>query len=173
MLFAGWATDRFFGGRAPRLCVFLMALSAACFAAFWFVPSAALGAVALCFGGFCLYGPQALTGVTARTRRPSVSRGRRSASFRCFPVSAYLSPEMSAAISRIPRAGGCSRSWRPSRRLSQARCSSWRSGARRPAATNVAECRADGAIELEMPAGRVRIQGDLSCVYGPLRCRAI
>ena len=65
MLFAGWATDRFFGGRAPRLCVFLMALSAACFAAFWFVPSAALGAAALCLGGFCLYGPQALTGVTA------------------------------------------------------------------------------------------------------------
>ena len=65
MLFAGWATDRFFGGRAPRLCVFLMALTAACFAAFWFVPSAALGAAALCLGGFCLYGPQALTGVTA------------------------------------------------------------------------------------------------------------
>ena len=65
MLFAGWATDRFFGGRAPRLCVFLMALTAACFAAFWFLPSAALGAAALCLGGFCLYGPQALTGVTA------------------------------------------------------------------------------------------------------------
>ena len=28
MLFAGWATDRFFGGRAPRLCVFLMLLTA-------------------------------------------------------------------------------------------------------------------------------------------------
>ena len=27
MLFAGWATDRFCGGRAPRLCVFLMALT--------------------------------------------------------------------------------------------------------------------------------------------------
>ena len=65
MLFAGWATDRFFGGRAPRLCVFLMALTATCFAAFWFVPSAVLGAAALCLGGFCLYGPQALTGVTA------------------------------------------------------------------------------------------------------------
>ena len=65
MLFAGWATDRFFGGRAPRLCVFLMALTAGCFAAFWFLPSTVIGAAALCLGGFCLYGPQALTGVTA------------------------------------------------------------------------------------------------------------
>ena len=69
MLFAGWATDRLFGGRAPRLCVFLMALTAALFAAFWFLPaggaSGFLGAAALCMAGFCLYGPQALTGVTA------------------------------------------------------------------------------------------------------------
>ena len=65
MLFAGWATDRFFGGRAPRLCVFLMLLTAALFAAFWLLPSALAGSVALCLGGFCIYGPQALTGVTA------------------------------------------------------------------------------------------------------------
>ena len=65
MLFAGWATDRFFGGRAPRLCVFLMALTAGLFLAFWFLPSGFAGAAALCAGGFCLYGPQALTGVTA------------------------------------------------------------------------------------------------------------
>ena len=65
MLFAGWATDRFFGGRAPRLCVFLMVLTAALFAAFWFLPSAVAGSAALCLGGFCIYGPQALTGVTA------------------------------------------------------------------------------------------------------------
>ena len=65
MLFAGWATDRFFGGRAPRLCLFLMALTAALFAAFWFMPAGVVGAIALCLGGFCLYGPQALTGVTA------------------------------------------------------------------------------------------------------------
>ena len=38
MLFAGWATDRLFGGRAPRLCVILMALTAALLAAFWFLP---------------------------------------------------------------------------------------------------------------------------------------
>jgi OPA family glycerol-3-phosphate transporter-like MFS transporter/OPA family sugar phosphate sensor protein UhpC-like MFS transporter len=65
MLFAGWATDRFFGGRAPRLCLFLMVLTAALLAGFWFLPAGMLGAAALCVGGFCLYGPQALTGVTA------------------------------------------------------------------------------------------------------------
>ena len=65
MLASGWATDRLFGGRAPRLCVFLMALTAALFAAFWLVPSAGLASAALIAAGFALYGPQALTGVTA------------------------------------------------------------------------------------------------------------
>jgi OPA family glycerol-3-phosphate transporter-like MFS transporter/OPA family sugar phosphate sensor protein UhpC-like MFS transporter len=69
MLFAGWATDRLFGGRAPRLCVFLMALTAGLLAAFWFLPVGGwtkyLAMTALCLAGFCLYGPQALTGVTA------------------------------------------------------------------------------------------------------------
>jgi len=65
MLFSGWATDRFFGGRAPRLCVFLMLLTALLLAGFWFLPAGVSGAAALCLGGFCLYGPQALTGVTA------------------------------------------------------------------------------------------------------------
>ena len=69
MLVAGWATDRLFGGRAPRLCVFLMALTAGLLAAFWFLPAGGatgiLGSLALCAAGFCLYGPQALTGVTA------------------------------------------------------------------------------------------------------------
>ena len=69
MLFAGWATDRLFGGRAPRLCVFLMALTAALLAAFWFLPAGGftgfLAVAALCVAGFTLYGPQALTGVTA------------------------------------------------------------------------------------------------------------
>ncbi len=69
MLAAGWATDRLFGGRAPRLCVFLMALTGGLLAAFWFLPAGGytgfLGATALCAAGFSLYGPQALTGVTA------------------------------------------------------------------------------------------------------------
>ena len=69
MLASGWATDRLFGGRAPRLCMFLMALTAGLLAAFWFLPAGGatglLGGAALCAAGFCLYGPQALTGVTA------------------------------------------------------------------------------------------------------------
>ncbi len=65
MLFSGWATDHFFGGRAPRLCVFLMILAAALFGAFWILPAGIAGGAAICLAGFCLYGPQALTGVTA------------------------------------------------------------------------------------------------------------
>lgn len=65
MLFAGWVTDRLFAGRAPRLCVFLMLATAGLLAAFWVLPGGIAGAAALCLAGFCLYGPQALTGVTA------------------------------------------------------------------------------------------------------------
>ena len=65
MLVAGWATDRLFGGRAPRLCMFLIAFTAALFAAFLLVPSPMLASAALVAAGFTLYGPQALTGVTA------------------------------------------------------------------------------------------------------------
>jgi len=69
MLFAGWATDRLFGGRAPRLCVFLMLLTAIFLALFFFLPAGGVtgivGVGALCLAGFTLYGPQALTGVTA------------------------------------------------------------------------------------------------------------
>jgi OPA family glycerol-3-phosphate transporter-like MFS transporter/OPA family sugar phosphate sensor protein UhpC-like MFS transporter len=42
-----------------------MALTAAMLAAFWVLPAGMAGAAALCLGGFFLYGPQALTGVTA------------------------------------------------------------------------------------------------------------
>ncbi len=45
------------GGGAPRLCVFLMALTAGLMAMFWFLPAG--GATGI------LAGPQALTGVTA------------------------------------------------------------------------------------------------------------
>ena len=65
MLASGWATDRLFGGRAPRLCVFMMALTAAALVAFWIVPSPLLASVAFVASGFLLYGPQALTGVSA------------------------------------------------------------------------------------------------------------
>lgn len=65
MLFAGWATDRFFGGRAPRLCLFFMLLTAMMLTAFWLLPAGFSCSAALCMSGFFLYGPQALTGVTA------------------------------------------------------------------------------------------------------------
>ena len=65
MLASGWATDRLFGGRAPRLCLFLMVLTAGALAAFWVLPAGFASAAAICIAGFCLYGPQALTGVTA------------------------------------------------------------------------------------------------------------
>jgi len=65
MLVSGWVTDRFAGGRSPRVCVFLMALTAAFLWIFWTLPSGAASGAALCAAGFCLYGPQALTGVAA------------------------------------------------------------------------------------------------------------
>ena len=67
-LFSGWATDRWAGSRAPRVCLFMMLGAAAAMAAFWFIPagrSPLLYVLALSCAGFCIYGPQALTGVTA------------------------------------------------------------------------------------------------------------
>ena len=56
MLAAGWATDRFFGGRAPRTCVICMLMAA----------------------GFFIYGPQALVGIAAAniaTKRAAATAG--------------------------------------------------------------------------------------------------
>ena len=67
-LFSGWATDRWAGGRAPRVCLFMMLGAAMCMGAFWLLPadsSVFLYVVALSGAGFCIYGPQAMTGVTA------------------------------------------------------------------------------------------------------------
>ncbi len=68
MLGAGWITDRFMKGRAPRTCVFCMAGAALFMFCFWMLPATApswLLFAALLAAGFCIYGPQALTGVTA------------------------------------------------------------------------------------------------------------
>ena len=65
MLFAGWATDRWAGGRSPRVCVFMMALAAAALFGFWALPAGLVSGAAMCAFGFLLYGPQALTGVAA------------------------------------------------------------------------------------------------------------
>ena len=67
-LFSGWATDRLAGGRAPRVCLFMMRGAAAFMGAFWVIPSgspAILYVAALSGAGFCIYGPQAMTGTTA------------------------------------------------------------------------------------------------------------
>lgn len=68
MLSAGWVTDRFVKGRAPRTCVFYMTGAALCMFAFWSLPPsspAVLLFATLLGAGFFIYGPQALTGVTA------------------------------------------------------------------------------------------------------------
>jgi OPA family glycerol-3-phosphate transporter-like MFS transporter/OPA family sugar phosphate sensor protein UhpC-like MFS transporter len=70
MLVAGRVTDRVFGGRGPRTCAFCMgfcALFTLLFLLEWTSakPSVPLSAALLAGAGFFIYGPQALTGVTA------------------------------------------------------------------------------------------------------------
>jgi len=67
MVAAGWATDRFFGGRGPRTCVVCMTMTALFVFLFWWLPSPPIWlATALLMGaGFFIYGPQALIGIAA------------------------------------------------------------------------------------------------------------
>jgi len=64
MLLAGWVTDKFFGGRAARVCVACLALATIFVLLFWqlALPPLAM-ALLLMAAGFCIYGPQALAGV--------------------------------------------------------------------------------------------------------------
>ncbi len=64
MLFTGWLTDRFFGGRGARVCVISMMLAGLSMLLFWKLPgqSVSLGTLLLCMAGFFIYGPQALVG---------------------------------------------------------------------------------------------------------------
>ncbi len=67
-LFSGWATDHLAGGRAPRVCLFMMLGAATFMGLFWIIPpkcSTFLYVAALSGAGFCIYGPQAMTGTTA------------------------------------------------------------------------------------------------------------
>ena len=69
MLVSGWLTDRFFGGRGARVCVFSMLLAGLSMLLFWKLPgqSAGAGTILLCLAGFFIYGPQSLVGtVTAK-----------------------------------------------------------------------------------------------------------
>jgi len=67
MITTGWLTDRVFGGRGARMCVFSMALAGLFLFLFWKLPSLSpLPATILLGGaGFFIYGPQALVGITA------------------------------------------------------------------------------------------------------------
>jgi OPA family glycerol-3-phosphate transporter-like MFS transporter/OPA family sugar phosphate sensor protein UhpC-like MFS transporter len=67
MLLAGWITDRVFGGRGTRTCVFCMAGAGVALLAFWQWPgqSPLLATVLLGAAGFFIYGPQALIGIAA------------------------------------------------------------------------------------------------------------
>lgn len=66
MLLAGWITDRVFGGRGSRTCVFCMIGAAAALTLFWLGASTPAAATALlAAAGFFIYGPQALIGITA------------------------------------------------------------------------------------------------------------
>lgn len=66
-LLAGWMTDRFFGGRAMRACVFYMVLAGVSIFLFWKMAgeSAFLNSTLLCAMGFFIYGPQCLIGIAA------------------------------------------------------------------------------------------------------------
>lgn len=67
MLSSGWITDRVFGGRGPRACVFYMLGAGAAVWAFRAFPltSAVGNAAVLAVAGFFIYGPQCLIGISA------------------------------------------------------------------------------------------------------------
>lgn len=66
-LLAGWITDRFFGGRGGRACVFYMLLCSITVFVFWRVPvqSEMVNALLIWAAGFFIYGPQCLVGIIA------------------------------------------------------------------------------------------------------------
>lgn len=67
-IFAGWITDKIFGGRGVRTCVFCMLMTAFFSFAFWMLPPNApivYGTLLMMGAGFFIYGPQALIGIVA------------------------------------------------------------------------------------------------------------
>jgi OPA family glycerol-3-phosphate transporter-like MFS transporter/OPA family sugar phosphate sensor protein UhpC-like MFS transporter len=67
MLAAGWLTDRVFGGRGARMCLFCMTMCGVTLALFWKIGglSVWLSTGLLIASGFFIYGPQALVGISA------------------------------------------------------------------------------------------------------------
>jgi sugar phosphate permease len=77
-LIGGWLTDRLFGGRGFRACVFYMAFTTVSVFLFWKVAgnSVALNTLLLCTSGFFIYGPQCLISIAAAnlaTKRAAAS----------------------------------------------------------------------------------------------------
>jgi phosphoglycerate transporter family protein len=66
-LIGGWLTDRLFGGRGFRSCVFYMAMAGVSVLLFWKVAgqSVWLNTLLLCSSGFFIYGPQCLISIAA------------------------------------------------------------------------------------------------------------
>ncbi len=66
-LIGGWLTDRLFGGRGFRSCVFYMAMAGVSVLLFWKVAgqSMLLNTLLLCASGFFIYGPQCLISIAA------------------------------------------------------------------------------------------------------------
>lgn len=67
MIAGGWITDRVFGGRGARACLFYMLGCGVAISVFWFFPSPShiVNAAVLCVAGFFIYGPQCLIGIAA------------------------------------------------------------------------------------------------------------
>ncbi|MDR3071069.1 MAG: MFS transporter [Endomicrobium sp.] len=58
----GWVTDKYFGGKSPRVCAIAMALGSFFLFLFWYMPStyAWVSLIALVLSGFFIYGVQSL-----------------------------------------------------------------------------------------------------------------
>lgn len=65
-IFAGWATDHIFKGKAHRMCFFAMVGAVVFLGLFALVDMpVVLSTLVLAMAGFCIYGPQALIGIGA------------------------------------------------------------------------------------------------------------
>jgi OPA family glycerol-3-phosphate transporter-like MFS transporter/OPA family sugar phosphate sensor protein UhpC-like MFS transporter len=66
-LIGGWLTDRWFGGRAVRVCLIYMILAGVSVFLFWKIPGQSELGTATLLGaaGFFIYGPQCLLAVAA------------------------------------------------------------------------------------------------------------
>lgn len=66
-IFAGWATDHLFKGKAHRMCLVCMLLASVFMAIFIMFPELPVyvSIIALAMAGFFIYGPQALIGIAA------------------------------------------------------------------------------------------------------------